>query len=163
VATVGYAYQITSLADLNGRIGPTTSAAIVRTYASGSTVSVVCQTAGVKVGTTSVWNKLADGNYVSDYYVSTPSNSTYSPPLPRCTYPFQVATTTLNKRTGPGATYAKTGSLSSGALAWITCQRSGTKVSVSSVWDKLDDDAYVSDFYLATPGKAAYTPPLPRC
>jgi uncharacterized protein YraI len=101
VATVGYAYQITSLADLNGRIGPTTSAAIVRTYASGSTVSVVCQTAGVKVGTTSVWNKLADGNYVSDYYVSTPSNSTYSPPLPRCTYPFQVATTTLNKRTGP--------------------------------------------------------------
>jgi uncharacterized protein YraI len=163
VATVGYAYQITSLADLNGRIGPTTSAAIVRTYASGSTVSVVCQTAGVKVGTTSVWNKLADGNYVSDYYVSTPSNSTYSPPLPRCTYPFQVATTTLNKRTGPGATYAKTGSLSSGALAWITCQRSGTKVGVSSVWDKLDDDAYVSDFYLATPGKAAYTPPLPRC
>ena len=52
------------------------------------------------MGTTSVWNKLADGSYVTDYYVSTPSNTTYSAPLPRCTYPFQVTTAALNKRTG---------------------------------------------------------------
>ena len=100
VATVGYAYQITSTADLNGRDGPTTAARIVRVYAPGSTVQVVCQTGRGKVGTSSVWNKLADGNYVSDYYVSTPSSSTYSAPLPRCSYPFQVTTTTLNQRTG---------------------------------------------------------------
>ena len=75
MATVGYAYQITSSADLNGRSGPKTSTPIVRTYPSGSTVTVVCQTPGTKIGTTSVWNKLTDGNYVSDYYVSTPSNT----------------------------------------------------------------------------------------
>jgi uncharacterized protein YraI len=163
VATVGYAYQITSSADLNGRSGPTTAARIVRAYAPGSTVQVVCQTGGGRVGTSSVWNKLADGNYVSDYYVSTPSSSTYSAPLPRCSYPFQVTTTTLNQRTGPGPNYARSGSLPSGALAWVTCQHSGPTVATSSVWDKLDDGAYVSDYYVSTPSKTSYSPPIPRC
>jgi hypothetical protein len=163
VATVGYPYQITSSAHLNGRSGPKTSNPIVTTYGPGTTVSVVCQTNGSTVGTTSVWNKLDDGNYVSDYYVSTPSKTIYSAPLPRCTYPFQVTTTTLNKRIGPGYSYAKSGSLSSGALGWVICQRSGTKVGTTSVWNKLDDGTYVSDYYLATPGKTSYSPSIPRC
>ena len=87
VATAGYAYQITSSTALNGRSGPKTTTLITKTYPSGSTVTVVCQTTGTRVGTTSVWNKLADGSYVTDYYVSTPSNTTYSAPLPRCTLP----------------------------------------------------------------------------
>jgi hypothetical protein len=69
---------ITSSAHLNGRSGPKTSNRIVKIYGPGTTVSVVCQTKGSAVGTTSVWNKLDDGNYVSDYYVSTPSKTTYS-------------------------------------------------------------------------------------
>ena len=163
VATVGYAHQITSLPSLNGRSGPKTSTPIMQSYAPGATVGVVCQTAGSKIGTTSVWNKLTDGNYVSDYYVSTPSNTTYSAPLPRCTYPFQVTIPTLNKRTGPGSSYAVSGTLPGGALGWVTCQRPGSKVGTTSVWDKLDDGKYVSDFYLATPSKTTYSPPLPRC
>jgi Rv2525c-like, glycoside hydrolase-like domain len=163
VATVGYAYQVTSSTDLKGRSGPKTSTPIVQTYAPGVAVTVVCQTPGTKVGTTSVWNKLTDGNYVSDYYVSTPSNTTYSAPLPRCAYPYQVTIPTLNKRTGPGAGYAITGTISSGALGWVTCQRSGSTVGTTSVWDKLDDGRYVTDFYLATPSKTTYSPPIPRC
>jgi uncharacterized protein YraI len=163
VATVGYAYLVTSSANLNGRSGPKTSTPIVRTYAPGATVRVVCQAAGTKIGTTSVWNKLTDGNYLSDYYVSTPSNTGYSAPLPRCTYPFQVTIPTLNKRTGPGASYAISGALPAGALGWATCQRSGSKVGTTSVWDKLDDGNYVSDFYLATPSKTTSSAPLPRC
>jgi uncharacterized protein YraI len=163
VATVGYAYQITSLASLNGRSGPKTSTPIMQTYAPAATVGVVCQTAGTKIGTTSVWDKLTDGNYVSDYYVSTPSNTTYSAPLPRCTYPFQVTIPTLNKRTGPGSSYAVSGTLPGGALGWVTCQRTGSKVGTTSVWDRLDDGKYVSDLYLATPSKTTYSSPLPRC
>jgi uncharacterized protein YraI len=163
VATVGYAFQVTSSANLNGRIGPKTSTPIVQAYAPGATVGVVCQTAGTKIGTTSVWNKLTDGNYVSDYYLSTPSNTSYSAPLPRCTYPFQVTIPTLNKRTGPGPRYAISGTLPGGALGWVTCQRSGSKVATTSVWDRLDDGRYVSDFYLPTPSKTTYSPPLPRC
>jgi len=50
-----------------------------------------------------------------------------------------------------------------GALGWVTCQRSGSRVGTTSVWDRLDDGKYVSDFYLATPSKTTYSPPLPRC
>jgi hypothetical protein len=163
VATIGYAYQVTSGANLNGRRGPKTSSAIVQAYAPGATLGVVCQTAGTKIGTTSVWDKLTDGNYVSDYYMSTPSNTSYSPPLPRCSYPSQVTIPTLNKRTGPGSRYAISGTLPGGALGWVSCQRAGSKVATTSVWDKLDDDTYVSDYYLATPSTTTYSPPLPRC
>jgi archaellum component FlaF (FlaF/FlaG flagellin family) len=163
VATVGYPYQVTNSADLSGRSGPKTSASIVKTYAAGVTVPVVCQTKGSKVGSTSVWNRLADGNYVSDYHISTPSETSYSAPLPRCKYSYQVTASTLNKRTGPGSKYEISGSLSRDALGWVTCQRSGTKVGTTSVWDKLDDGKYVSDNYLTTPNKTTYSPPLPRC
>jgi uncharacterized protein YraI len=163
VATVGYAYQITSSANLNGRSGPRTSTPIVQAYPPGATVAVVCQTRGTKIGTTSVWNKLADGNYVSDFYVSTPSNTSYSEPLPRCSYPFQVTIPILNKRTGPGASYPITGTLRGGALGWVTCQRSGSTVGTTAVWDRLDDGTYVSDYYLATPSKTSSSAPLPSC
>lgn len=163
VATVGYAYQITSSASLHGRSGPKTSTPVVQTYPPGATLTVVCQTRGTKIGTTSVWNKLADGNYVTDYYVSTPSKTGYSEPLPRCTYPFQVTIPILNRRTGPGASYAIGGTLSGGALGWVSCQRSGSTVGTTSVWDRLDDGTYVSDYYLATLSKTSYSPPLPRC
>jgi Domain of unknown function (DUF1906) len=163
VATVSYPYQVTSSVGLNGRRGPTPSAPRVASYAAGATVPVVCQTAGGKVGTTSVWNKLADGNYVTDNYISTPSKASYSAPLPRCSYPFQVTVPTLNRRTGPGPRYPISGTLSNGALGWVTCQRSGSKVGTTSVWDRLDDGKYVTDLYLATPSKTTYSPPLPRC
>jgi Domain of unknown function (DUF1906) len=163
VATVGYAYQVTSGIDLNGRRGPKTSTPIVQAYAPGGTVGVVCQTTGTKIGTTSVWNKLTDGNYVSDYYVSTPSKTSFSAPLPRCAYPFQVTIPILNKRTGPGSRYAISGTLPGGALGWVSCQRSGSKVATTSVWDKLEDGKYLSDYYLATPSKTTYSLPLPRC
>ena len=58
----------------------------------------MCQNAGTRVGTTSVWNKLADGDYVTDYYVNTQSKTACSAPLPRCSYPFQVTTAMQNQR-----------------------------------------------------------------
>jgi hypothetical protein len=163
VATVSYAYRTTSATDLNGRTAPSTSSSIVRTYAPGTTVQVACQTAGTTVGSTAVWDKLSDGNYVADYYLSTPSKTTYSPPLSRCTYPYQVTPTTLNERTGTSLSSSIARTLSSGALAWIYCQRSGATVGTTSVWDRLDDTYYVSDYYVATPSKTSYSPPIPRC
>lgn len=163
VATVAYTYRNTSANSLNARSAPTTTAPVVRSHPGGASLNVVCQTPGSNVGTTSVWNKLTDGTYVSDFYVSTPSNTTYSAPLPRCTYPFQVTASTLYKRTGPGGTSTNAGTLSGGALAWIYCQRSGTRVGTTSVWDRLDDGRYVSDFYVATPSATTYSRPIPRC
>ena len=115
------------------------------------------------MGTTSVWNKLADGSYVTDYYVSTPSNTTYSAPLPRCTYPFQVTSRGPEQAQRPRFQLRGSGTLPGGALAWVSCQRSGSKVGTTSVWDKLDDGTYVSDHHLATPSTTTYSPPIPRC
>lgn len=163
VATVGYAQRVTSSSSLNGRSAPTTSAAAVASYPSGATVTVICQTPGTTVNRTAVWDKLSDGNYVSDAYVNTSSSTGYSAPIPRCGYPFQVTATTASKRTGPGTSYPTAGSLSSGALAWIYCQRSGSKVGATKVWNRLLDTRYFSDSYVATPSWTSYSAPIPRC
>ncbi|NBM19978.1 DUF1906 domain-containing protein [Streptomyces sp. GC420] len=164
VATVAHPYKVTSTTPLNARSGPSTSYGSVKSYPAGASLSVVCQAPGSKVGTTSVWNKLADGSYVTDRYVSTPSDTGYSAPLPRCAYPYQVkAAGGLSERSGPGTTYAVVGNSPGGALAWTTCQRPGTKVGTTPVWDRLDNGHYVSDNYVATPSSTTYSKPVPRC
>ncbi|MGW9032651.1 glycoside hydrolase domain-containing protein [Streptomyces sp. NPDC055722] len=164
VATVAYSYKVTSTTPLNARTGPSTTYPVVSTYAPGSALKVVCQTAGSKVGTTSVWDKLSNGGYVSDYYVSTPSKTGYSSPLPRCTHPYQVTVSSgLTERSGPGSAYTAVGTSPNGALAWVTCQRAGSTVGTTKVWDRLDNGHYVSDYYVATPSKTTYSKPVPRC
>lgn len=161
VATVAYAHRSTT--SLNARTGPSTSYPIAKTHTSGSTIKVVCQTPGVKVGTTSVWDKLTDGTYVTDYYVNTRSKTTYSAPLPRCTYPYQVTTSTAKERTAPSDTATVVRTLPGGALGWVYCQRSGSTAGTTSVWDRIDTGNYVTDYKLATPSKTTYSKPIPRC
>jgi hypothetical protein len=45
---------------------------------------VTCQQAGSKTGTSRVWDKLRDGHWVADYYLATPSKTTYTTSVPRC-------------------------------------------------------------------------------
>jgi uncharacterized protein YraI len=165
VATVARSYKVTSSTPLNARTGPTSSSSVVRTYSPGSSLSVVCQTTGQKVRTSSVWNRLTSGAWVSDYYVSTPSSTGFSSALPRCTYPGQVtAPQTLNARTGPGASFPTTGKpLPRGALAYVVCQKSGSKVGTTSVWNKLRDGRWVSDHYVSSRSSTSWSSPIPRC
>ena len=164
VATVGYAYQITSSADLNGRSGPKTTTSIVKTYAPRQhrhsrlpdCWHQVGTTAGVEQADRRQLRQRLLRQHVLEHHLQ--------PAAARCAYPFQVtAAVTLNKRTGPGSSYAISGTLPSGALGWVSCQRSGSKVGTTAVWDRLDDGTYVSDYYLATPSKTTYSSPLPRC
>jgi uncharacterized protein YraI len=164
VATVAYTYTATSSTTLNARTGPSTGYPLAKSYAPGSSLKVVCQAPGSTVGSTRVWNKLSDGTYVTDYYVSTPSNATYSAPLPRCTYPYQTtAPGGLTERSGPGSSYAAVGTLPNGSLAWVYCQRAGSAVGTSKIWDRMDNGRYVSDYYVATPSNTTYSKPAPRC
>jgi uncharacterized protein YraI len=164
VATVAYTYMVTGAATVNARSGPASSYPVITTYASGSAVPVSCQAPGQKVRTTSIWDKLTTGTYITDYHVSTPSNTGYSKPLPRCTYPFQVtAPGGLSVRSGPGASYPVKGSLAAGALAWVTCQHLGSKVGTTSVWDKLTTGRWVTDYYVSSLNKKGFSKPVPRC
>jgi uncharacterized protein YraI len=165
VATVARSFRVTSSAPLNARTAPGTGYAVVRSYAPGATVSVICQGHGPKVGTSAVWDRLADGSWVSDLYVSTASNTTFSYPLLRCTYPGQVTSTTpLNARSGPGASYpVKGAALQPGALAYVMCQRKGSKVGSTAVWNKLADGRWVSDFFVADRSNTTWSTSIPRC
>ena len=163
VATVAHSYTVTGTSPLNARRGPGTAYPVVTSYGPGTTLKIVCQTPGSTVGSTKVWDKLTSGAYVSDYYLSTPSQTTYSAPVPRCKYPYQVTLSSLNERLGPSGSSAVKATLPAGALAWVFCQTAGTKVYTTSVWDRLDDGYYVTDYYLATPSKTTYSRPIPRC
>ncbi|HUY51500.1 MAG TPA: glycoside hydrolase domain-containing protein [Streptosporangiaceae bacterium] len=164
VATVSYRYTATGKNPVKARTGPGTSYPYLKTYLPGSTLPVICQTHGSLFGTTSVWDRLTDGTFVTDYRVSTPSKTTYSAPVTRCMYPYQVtAANGLTEHTGPSASSPAAGLLRGGALGWVTCQQAGTRVGTTAVWDKLRDGHWVSDYYLATPSKTTYAAPVPRC
>lgn len=70
-------------AGLYVRSAPSPSAGRVGRLSSGATVTVKCQAPGTRVsgtqGTTSLWDRLTTGGYVSAAYVATPGS------LPRCT------------------------------------------------------------------------------
>ncbi|MBO0827366.1 MAG: DUF1906 domain-containing protein [Streptosporangiales bacterium] len=164
VALPGFYYTVEGPSSVNARSGPSTVYGVVASYARGATLRLSCQAPGAKVSTTSVWDKLTNGSYVSDYYVSTPSNTGYSSPLPRCRYPYQTtAADGLSERAGPGTSYPVVRTLRNGSLAWVVCQRAGSKVGTTSVWNRLDDGNYVTDYYVATTSNTTYTRPAPRC
>ena len=165
VATTAFGYQVTAGNNpAVARAGPGGSYPVVTAYPAGTDVTVACQAPGSAFGTTTVWDKLTDGSYVTDFRVDTPSDTGYSAPVARCRYPYQVTPANgANQRGGPGASYAVTGRLPAGALAWVVCQQAGGWVGRTRVWDKVADQHWVSDAYVATPGATGFSKPAPRC
>ncbi len=164
VATVSKTYRVTSSGTLNVRSGPSSSFAIVGTLPANAAVAVICQARGQLVGTTSVWDRISTGGFVSDRYVSTPSSTTFSSTLPRCSYPGQVSISTpVNTRAGPGTSYAVNGSVQGGGLGYVACQKAGTRVGTSTVWNQLVDGRWLSDYYIANASNTTYSAPIPRC
>jgi cell wall-associated NlpC family hydrolase len=68
---------------LTVRSGPGTGYTSVGTVADGAAVTISCQTAGTSVtgtyGTTTIWDKIGDGRFVSDAYVFTGSDGRVAP------------------------------------------------------------------------------------
>src|SRR5262249_23947955 len=118
VATVGYGYQVAGASVLNARTGPAGSHPLAGTFPARSGLAVSCQAPAAMVGTTSLWDKLTNSWYVSDFYVSTPSKTGYSAPLPRCAYPFQVSSAGgVTEHAGLSVSSPVRGYLPAGALA----------------------------------------------
>lgn len=143
---------------LNVRSGPSAHDTRVRTVANGTAVSLVCQvqTKAVWAGTTrstGAWDRLADGTYVSDSYISRAA------PLPPCT----AAPTAVNgivesgklqlkARVGPSGSDHLVRALPSGTALSVACQQHGQHVAgttqTTDMWDRLADGSYVSDAYV---------------
>ncbi len=143
---------------LNVRSAATSSSSRTGTVANGAAISLTCQVSGEKVSgtvrTTSQWDRLASGGYVSHGYIQTSST------LPSCAAPTTYAGTAhteggpLNVRSGPSASYSSVGTVADGAELTLSCAVNGQSVSgavrASSQWDKLTNGNYVSHAYVQT-------------
>nr|WJZ50366.1 GH184 muramidase [Aspergillus sp. XZ2668] len=138
-------------ADVHCRSGPGTSYSIVKTYSTGTQISVSCQAAGTDVDGDQLWDKTSDGCYVSDYYVSTGSSNYVTS---HCPTEYAIKTD-VNCRSGPGTNYGIVKTYNQGVMVSLNCQASGTDVDGDSLWDKTSDGCYVSDYYVAT-GSSSY-------
>jgi uncharacterized protein YraI len=69
---------------LNARSGPGTGHSIIRKLPEGAAIDIVCQTQGDNVRGSTIWDKLSDGSYISDFYTTTPVYAAYSPGIPVC-------------------------------------------------------------------------------
>ncbi|GAB2935930.1 hypothetical protein GCM10027280_24850 [Micromonospora polyrhachis] len=72
---------------LTVRSGPGTGYSSVGTVATGTTVTIYCQTTGTTVtgtyGTSNIWNRIGTGRFIADAYVYT-GNDGFIPGVPRC-------------------------------------------------------------------------------
>ena len=69
---------------VNARKGPGTSFPVVHGVANNSPINITCQVHGQVVNGSDIWNALADGTFVSDFYCDTPNFNKFSPPIPVC-------------------------------------------------------------------------------
>ena len=162
VATVARPYTV--IGTTHTRTDPRVSGAAHATLTNGSPVAVLCQTSGGSWKGTKIWDKLADGNYISDHYVNTASETGYSSGVPRCYYPYQVSVqNSLTRRSRAKPSARAVGAIRTGGLAWVTCQTAGTRFGTSKVWDRVADGGYVPDYYVANPSNRTYSAPTPRC
>jgi flagellar protein FlgJ len=148
---------------LTVRTGPTTSATAVGTLRNGAKIKISCAVTGQRikgnVRTTTRWDRLTNGRYVSHAYVRTTAT------IPTCaptTVPGTVrsADGPVNLRTGPTTAFGVQGSAASGARLTLACAIAGESVTgtvrTTTQWDRLADGRYISHAYVASPT-------LPRC
>jgi hypothetical protein len=83
VAAAQY-YQTT--ASVNFRAGPGTTWRVTSTVGAGTGISIDCQVQdGTSVGGNRTWDHMTNGQWVSDFYTTTPSFNSYIWGMPKCT------------------------------------------------------------------------------
>ncbi|GIM80004.1 hypothetical protein Aau02nite_88550 [Amorphoplanes auranticolor] len=164
---------------LKVRSGPSLTAKVVGTVRNKQKVTVACYVPGQKVKgslrTTTSWDRLGTGRYVSHGYVKAARS------LPRCAVssptavPVKKKTSgtaryvtgtvkstdgSVNLRSGSATTESVTGTVASGAKIDLTCAVTGQHVAgtvrSTNQWDRTPTGSYISHAYV-------YSGPLPVC
>jgi RHS repeat-associated protein len=162
---------------LTERSGPGLTYGSAGSLLEGQQIQISCQQqSGSAVGGSDIWDQLANGNWVSDFYTTTPVYAGFSPGIRQCSSPpppppvttsyrvYDTGGLGLNERTGPGLAFPGVGALPSGGTVDIACQwRSGSYANGSSIWDQLGNGTWVADGYVTTPQVNQFTPGIPQC
>ena len=114
-------YKVKTTKKLNYRTGPGTSFTLKGQYAKGKVLTVV--------GKAGKWRKLSTGYYVNSKYLDRVKTAGYK----------AKTTTSVNYRTGPGASYKKAGTYSKGKVIRIVSKKNG--------WGKMSNGYYIYLYY----------------
>jgi flagellar protein FlgJ len=157
---------------LNLRSGPSSSTTPVGSLANGSRITISCAVSGQSVKgtvrTSSQWDRLTGGSYVSHAYVQTSESIVACAALTAATSGPTVKTNDgpVNVRSGPSSSTTRVGSLANGSRLSLSCYVNGETVRgtvrTSAQWDKLTGGGYISHAYVQTgaslPGCASTAP-----
>ncbi|GIM92386.1 sporangiospore maturation cell wall hydrolase GsmA [Paractinoplanes toevensis] len=154
-------------APLKTRTSPSLASRIVGTLKNNQKVTVMCAVTGPSVRgsvrTSTQWDKLSTGAYVSHAYLRTSGS------VPRCATsapkaaPAVTARTgtvrstdgSVNVRTAPNTSAPVKRSIANGGTVQGVCGVVGTKVSgtvrTTTQWNRLTDGGYISHAYVVTP------------
>ncbi|MEU4623854.1 sporangiospore maturation cell wall hydrolase GsmA [Actinoplanes sp. NPDC023801] len=148
--------------ELKVRSGPTAAAGVVGTLRDGQRITVECSVTGQKVQgkvrTTTQWDRMAGGRYVSHAYVlGSVRIPACTPPVSSQTYvtgKVRTADGPVNVRSGPSAKNAVVRKAVDGATVKIVCSVQGSRVAgtvrTTDRWDRLSDGQYLSHAYVVS-------------
>jgi hypothetical protein len=97
-------YHVVGSTGLYERSAPASASTKLGTLSNGTTVYISCQAQGISYSTggspatDSIWDQLTNGDFVADYWVSTPYVGKFSPNIPRC----GIAQVSVWNENGPG-------------------------------------------------------------
>ncbi|WP_433382294.1 sporangiospore maturation cell wall hydrolase GsmA [Actinoplanes sp. CA-142083] len=164
----GVTATVTVGSTLKTRSAPSLAAKITGSLRNGQKVTALCRVTGPSVRgsvrTTTQWDRLSNGSYVSHGYVRTsatlPLCATTSKPKAAAAATYKIGTVrsadgVVNIRSGPSTAYPVKRSVASGATVQGVCGVVGSMVSgtvrSTTQWNRLSDGSYISHAYVITP------------
>jgi hypothetical protein len=164
---------------LRVRSAPSLTAKVVGTVKNNQKVTVVCAITGQKVRgsvrTTTAWDRLSTGRYISHAYVKTsrsiprcttqPASVTSSRTTPAPSKKYVVGTVrsldgAVNLRASATTSATRKGSVGNGTKLNLVCRIAGTRVAgtvrTTNQWNRTSAGTYIAHAYM-------YSGPLPVC
>jgi len=156
--------SVTAGSVLNVRSGPSIGYDVVRTISPGNGLPISCQVSGETITgterTTALWDRLADGRFVSDAYVQWQG----SPPGACGANATAQVSGYLNQRPNASTLLAPSGRVDPSGGLDVVCQLGGETITgsagASAMWDLLPSGQFVADAYV---GWASGRPDVPWC
>ncbi|GBB87982.1 hypothetical protein RclHR1_01450010 [Rhizophagus clarus] len=78
-------------------------------------------------------------------------------------FTFPVTGNTVNVRTGPSTSFPVIGVVHKGDIISVVCQSLGENVYGDPYWNKLDNDGFITDYYVKTGYPSGRDPNIPLC